>query len=186
MIQATGSFLFASYLGRSASILENGWGIFSSLKEGNWGSWKNIFDGIKGGKDNNVIGCISELGVDLATMALPMPLQIGLNLTRSVGEFFIGKDPMDAAMYAAQGLSGGDMGKLSSTAVSEFNAIKGMWTEGASKVANLKDIDYKPLVSHISSRAGTLAGNVYKQLGPWLDMFIKAAKPAYRAALAAV
>ncbi len=168
MIQAAGAMLFSNFLGRSASMFENAYGIFDGIKKGHWGGYKQALQGITGGQDNTVIGSLSELAVDCATMAIPMPLQIGLNLFRGATEFFLGKDSMDACMYAAQGLSGGDFKGFASKVMEEGKDVKKVWLQckGTSE----------GMLGHLGSRAGHYYGTVSQKAAPYLNIFFDAAK----------
>lgn len=173
MIQALGALAFSNFFGRSASMMENAYGIFDGIKKGHWGGFKQTFQGITGGHDDTVIGSLSELAVDCATMAIPMPLQIGLNLFRGASELLLGRDSMDACMYLAQGVSGGNFQDFSKKAIEEGKNLKEVWskTKGTSE----------PMIGHLGSRAGHYYGMVSKQASPYLKVFFDAARKSFKA-----
>ena len=177
MILAAGAMLFSNILGRSASIAESGLGAFNAIREGKCGDWKNLFQGITGGPDDNVIGCLSELAVDVATLAIPttlLPLQIGLNLFRGASEYLLGGDSLDACMYLVQGVSGGDFKGTASQLVKEGKDIHEVWkgSKGTKETS-------RRILDHAGGRIGHLAGRISKQASPSLKIFFEAAKKTY-------
>ncbi len=174
-MQTVGAMVFSNFFGRSASMLENAYGIFDGIKKGHWGGYKQAFQGITGGPDNTVIGSLSELAVDCATMAIPMPLQVGLNLFRGVNEFIFGKDSMDACIYLAQGATGGDFQGFATKAMEEGRNIKATWTKCKGTTEGM--------LPYIGERTGHYSGKVYKQVLPYLDMLFSAGKKTFKLAL---
>jgi hypothetical protein len=100
-------------LGASNSALMVGMDACSAAKhawDGNIGGFSNLFDGIKGGKNDTFIGCVSEAvvhGVMSVPKAFTAPIRSAYNGVRALGELAHG-DYSDAAMHGIAALTGFD------------------------------------------------------------------------------